>query len=55
MTEKQSRLMLLTYEYSVDLTGQHFVLIGAGSAMGPFIKLLEYGATVIAIDIPGIV
>lgn len=37
----------------VDLTGHHFVLIGAGSAMGPFIKLLEHGATVIAIDIPG--
>lgn len=37
----------------LDLTGQHFVLIGAGSAMGPFIKLLEHGATVVAIDIPG--
>lgn len=37
----------------VDLTGKHFVLIGAGSAMGPFIKLLDHGATVIAIDIPG--
>lgn len=37
----------------LDLNGQHFVLIGAGSAMGPFIKLLEHGATVVAIDIPG--
>lgn len=37
----------------LDLAGQHFVLIGAGSAMGPFIKLLEHGATVVAIDIPG--
>ena len=37
----------------LDLSGQHFVLIGAGSAMGPFIKLLEHGATVVAIDIPG--
>ncbi len=37
----------------LDLTGQHFVLIGAGSAMGPFIKLLEHGATVVALDIPG--
>lgn len=27
----------------VDLSGQHFVLIGAGSAMGPFAKLLEHG------------
>lgn len=38
----------------LDLTGQNFVLIGAGSAMGPFSKLLEHGATVIAIDIPGV-
>lgn len=37
----------------LDLSGHHFVLIGAGSAMGPFIKLLEHGATVVAIDIPG--
>ena len=28
-------------------------MIGAGSAMGPFPKLLEMGATVVAIDIPG--
>ena len=28
---------------NVDLQGQHFVLIGAGSAMGPFYKLLEHG------------
>ena len=31
----------------------HFVLIGAGSAMGPCAKLLELGAHVVAIDIPG--
>jgi hypothetical protein len=37
----------------LDLSGHHFVLIGAGSAMGPFIKLLEHGATVVALDIPG--
>jgi 5,10-methylene-tetrahydrofolate dehydrogenase/methenyl tetrahydrofolate cyclohydrolase len=37
---------------SVDLSGQHFVLIGAGSAMGPFTKLLEQGATVVCIDLP---
>ena len=37
----------------VNLTGQHFVIIGAGSAMGPYTKLLEHGATVLAIDIPG--
>ena len=40
-------------EGDVNLNGQHFVLIGAGSAMGPFIKLLEHGATVVCIDIPG--
>jgi hypothetical protein len=40
-------------EGNIDLTNQHFVLIGAGSAMGPFYKLLEHGATVICIDIPG--
>lgn len=38
---------------NLDLSGKNFVLIGAGSAMGPFTKLLEHGATVICIDIPG--
>jgi hypothetical protein len=37
----------------VNLSGRHFVVIGAGSAMGPYTKLLEHGATIIAIDIPG--
>lgn len=40
-------------EGKLDLSGQHFVLIGAGSAMGPFYKLLEHGASVVCIDIPG--
>jgi hypothetical protein len=40
-------------EGKLDLSGHHFVLIGAGSAMGPFYKLLEHGATVVCIDIPG--
>lgn len=40
-------------EGKVNLHGQHFVLIGAGSAMGPFYKLLEHGATVVCVDIPG--
>ena len=35
------------------LEGVYVVMIGAGSAMGPFPKLLEMGATVVAIDIPG--
>jgi len=38
---------------NLDLSGKVFVLIGAGSAMGPFKKLLEHGATVVCIDIPG--
>lgn len=38
---------------NISLQGRHFVLIGAGSAMGPFYKLLEHGATVVCIDIPG--
>jgi len=31
----------------------YVVMIGAGSAMGPFPKLMELGANVVAIDIPG--
>ncbi len=34
-----------------DLSGQSFVLMGAGSEVGPFQTLLKLGATVIAIDI----
>lgn len=37
----------------MDLRGHVFILIGTGSAMGPFPKLMELGATVVAIDIPG--
>ena len=36
-----------------DLSQCYFVMIGAGSAMGPFAKLLECGANVVALDIPG--
>ena len=36
-----------------NLSDCHFILIGAGSAMGPFQKLLEMGANIIALDIPG--
>eukprot|EP00900_Chrysochromulina_parva_P025962 jgi/Chrpa1/79/Chrysochromulina_OHIO_Genome00003253-RA len=36
-----------------SLEDVYVVMIGAGSAMGPFPKLLEMGATVVAIDIPG--
>jgi len=38
------------------LAGQYFVLLGAGSAMGPFLVLMALGANVIAVDLdrPGI-
>lgn len=39
---------------NIDLSGRHFVLIGAGSAIGPFNTLIEHGATVICIDMPGL-
>jgi hypothetical protein len=35
------------------LKDNYFVMIGAGSAMGPFNKLLELGANIVALDIPG--
>ena len=35
----------------MDLSDKYFVLLGAGSAMGPFITLMKLGANVIAIDI----
>ncbi len=34
-----------------DLSGKHFVLLGATSAMGPFLLLKELGANIIAVDI----
>lgn len=36
-----------------NLSNYYFILIGARSAMGPYSKLLELGANVIALDIPG--
>ena len=40
----------------LDLSDRHFVLLGAGSAMGPFLVLMALGANVVAIDLdrPGI-
>lgn len=40
----------------LDLSDKYFVLLGAGSAMGPFLTLMALGANVIAIDLdrPGI-
>lgn len=37
-----------------NLNDTYFVLIGAGSAMGPFPKLMQLGAHIVAIDIPGV-
>ena len=34
-----------------DLSGKYFVLLGATSAMGPFLLLKELGAHIIAVDI----
>jgi hypothetical protein len=40
----------------LDLSDRYFVLLGAGSAMGPFLVLMALGANVIAVDLdrPGI-
>lgn len=35
----------------VDLSDKYFVLLGAGSAMGPLLVLLSLGANVIAVDL----
>lgn len=36
----------------LDLSGRTFALLGAGAEMGPTERLLQYGADVIAVDIP---
>lgn len=43
------KLVQQNQEKWLDLQGQHFVLLGAGSAMGPLQFLLEHGATVVAV------
>jgi len=35
----------------VDLSDRYFVLLGAGSAMGPFLVLMALGANVVAVDL----
>jgi len=35
----------------VDLSDKYFVMLGAGSAMGPFLMLMALGANVIAVDL----
>jgi hypothetical protein len=36
----------------LDLTGRTFALLGAGAEMGPTERLLQYGADVMAVDVP---
>lgn len=36
---------------SLDLSSRYFVLLGAGSAMGPLLVLLNLGANVVAVDL----
>lgn len=36
----------------LDLTGIHFAVLGAGAEMGPLTELLDWGATVWAVDLP---
>eukprot|EP01126_Amoeba_proteus_P006512 TRINITY_DN1227_c0_g1_i1.p1 TRINITY_DN1227_c0_g1~~TRINITY_DN1227_c0_g1_i1.p1 ORF type:complete len:579 (-),score=101.90 TRINITY_DN1227_c0_g1_i1:139-1875(-) len=43
--------MVIKNKKWLDLSDKYFVLLGAGSAMGPLIALLALGANVIAIDI----
>lgn len=40
-----------SYSRWLDLSGRYFVLLGAGSAMGPLLVLMALGANVIAIDL----
>jgi hypothetical protein len=43
--------MVATNKKWVDLSDRYFVLLGAGSAMGPFLALMELGANIIAVDL----
>jgi hypothetical protein len=52
--EKDAALSMISLcDGKINLKDQYYCLIGAGSAMGPYAKLLEHGATVVCIDIPG--
>ncbi len=48
----QSLIKVLNNEQIQDLTGQYFVLLGAGSEIGPLSMLLALGANVIAVGRP---
>jgi len=43
--------MVVKNQKWVDLSDKYFVLLGAGSAMGPFLILMALGANIIAIDL----
>lgn len=43
----------LARDAAIDLSDQTFVLLGGGSEIGPLRWLLEWGANVIVIDLPG--
>jgi len=47
----QSIATLVNNKEMLDLRGQHFVLLGAASAMGPIKSLLAFGATVHAVEL----
>lgn len=44
--------VLLDRPEALDLRGQYFVVLGAGSQMGPTKTLLSLGATVVAVELP---
>ena len=48
----RSLIKVLNNEQLQDLSGQHFVLLGAGSEIGPLSMLLALGANVIAVGRP---
>ncbi len=43
---------LIAHPEWLDLTGEDFVVLGAGAEMGPLRSLLDWGATVWAVDLP---
>lgn len=44
--------LLIDHPEWLDLTGEDFVVLGAGAEMGPLSCLLDWGATVWAVDLP---
>lgn len=44
--------LLIAHPEWLDLTGEDFAVLGAGAEMGPLACLLDWGATVWAVDLP---